>query len=73
MLAYKWLLLAEQANQAFSDASRRARKKLATELLSVQVTEAERMVSQWTGGSENPSWARDVANVASAKAASGVV
>src|SRR5258707_15364162 len=47
VLAYKWLLLAEQAEEAFSDASRRARKKFGTELLSVQLPEAERMVSQW--------------------------
>lgn len=72
VLAYKWLLLAEQADQAFSDASRRARKKLATELLSVQVTEAERMVSEWTGNAENTSLPREASSVSSAKAAAGV-
>jgi two-component system, NarL family, nitrate/nitrite response regulator NarL len=72
VLAYKWLLLAEQANQAFSEASRRARKKLATELLSAQVSEAEHLVSQWVGTSENVPWSRDVSNVASAKAATSV-
>jgi two-component system, NarL family, nitrate/nitrite response regulator NarL len=73
VLAYKWLLLAEQADQAFSDASRRARKKLATELLSVQVTEAERMVSQWVGSGDSSSPARDGEVAPSAKAASSVV
>jgi DNA-binding NarL/FixJ family response regulator len=72
VLAYKWLLLAEQANEAFSDASRRARKKLATELLSVQVTEAERMVSQWAGNAESSSPSREPGSVGAAKAATGV-
>jgi len=73
VLAYKWLLLAEQANEAFSDASRRARKKLATELLSVQVTEAERMVSQWVGNADGSSASREPSRVDTAKAATGVV
>jgi len=72
VLAYKWLLLAEQADEAFSDASRRARKKLGTELLSVQVTEAERMVSQWVGNAEIPSLSREPGSVGTAKAATGV-
>jgi DNA-binding CsgD family transcriptional regulator len=72
VLAYKWLLLAEQADKAFSDASRRARKKLATELLSAQVTEAERMASQWIGNADVLAESLERSTLSSAKAASGV-
>jgi DNA-binding NarL/FixJ family response regulator len=56
VLAYKWLMLAEQANQSFSSASRVARKSLATEMLSAQIAEAERLVLQWTGTSGHDTW-----------------
>jgi two-component system nitrate/nitrite response regulator NarL len=58
VLAYKWLLLAERTNQTFSVASRLARKKLATEMLSWQVAEGERMASEWAGGPEDHSWCK---------------
>ena len=72
VLAYKWLLLAEQADQAFSDGSRRARKKLATELLSAQVTEAERMASLWIGNADRLADDLEPSSVNAAKAAGGV-
>ena len=56
VLAYKWLMLAEQANQSFSSASRVARKNLATEMLSAQIAEAERLVLQWMGTSGSETW-----------------
>lgn len=50
VLAYKWLLLAERANGAFSEASRIARKRLATEMLASQITEAERQAAESASG-----------------------
>lgn len=55
--AYKWLLLAEQSNQVFSVASRIARKKLATEMLSRELAEAERLISVWVSA-ENGPWSK---------------
>jgi DNA-binding NarL/FixJ family response regulator len=72
VLAYKWLLLAEQANQAFSAASRLARKKLATEMLSGQVAEAERLASDWASSPETMSWYKAESSSVSAKAAATV-
>lgn len=50
ILAYKWLLLAERANCGFSEASRIARKRLATEMLASQITEAERQAAESAPG-----------------------
>jgi hypothetical protein len=41
-------------------------------LLSVQVTEAERMVSQWVGNADGSSASREPSSVDTAKAATGV-
>jgi DNA-binding NarL/FixJ family response regulator len=46
VLAYKWLLLAERANQDYSEASRITRKRLATEMLAAQIAEAERLAEE---------------------------
>jgi len=46
VLAYKWLLQAERANQDFSEASRLTRKRLATEMLAAQIAEAERLAEE---------------------------
>lgn len=51
VLAYKWLLMAERANQDYSEASRISRKRLATEMLAAQIAEAERLVEEETAGS----------------------
>jgi DNA-binding NarL/FixJ family response regulator len=50
LLAYKWLLLAERANCGFSEASRMARKRLATEMLASQIAEAERQAAEGASG-----------------------
>jgi DNA-binding NarL/FixJ family response regulator len=46
VLAYKWLLQAERANQDYSEASRITRKRLATEMLAAQIAEAERLADE---------------------------
>jgi DNA-binding NarL/FixJ family response regulator len=46
VLAYKWLLQAERANQDYSQASRLTRKRLATEMLAAQIAEAERLAEE---------------------------
>jgi DNA-binding NarL/FixJ family response regulator len=46
VLAYKWLLLAERANQEYSEASRITRKRLATEMLAAQIAEAEQLADE---------------------------
>ena len=46
VLAYKWLLQAERANQDYSEASRLTRKRLATEMLAAQIAEAERLADE---------------------------
>jgi TPR repeat protein len=46
VLAYKWLLQAERANQDYSEASRLTRKRLATEMLAAQIAEAERLAEE---------------------------
>ena len=49
VLAYKWLLLAERANQDYSEPSRITRKRLATEMLAAQIAEAERLADEEAG------------------------
>jgi DNA-binding NarL/FixJ family response regulator len=51
--AYKWLLLAERANQDFSESSRITRKRLATEMLAAQITEAERLADEQAADAED--------------------
>jgi DNA-binding NarL/FixJ family response regulator len=46
VLAYKWLLLSERANQDYSEASRITRKRLAAEMLAAQIAEAERLAHE---------------------------
>jgi DNA-binding NarL/FixJ family response regulator len=52
VLAYKWLLQAERANQDYSEASRITRKRLATEMLASQIAEAERLAEEEASESE---------------------
>ena len=52
VLAYKWLLQAERANQDYSEASRITRKRLATEMLASQIAEAERLAKNEMSDSE---------------------
>jgi DNA-binding NarL/FixJ family response regulator len=49
VLAYKWLLLSERANQDYSEASRITRKRLAAEMLAAQIAEAERLAQEDAG------------------------
>lgn len=67
VLAYKWLLLAERANAGFSEASRVARKRLATEMLASQITEAERLAAEDVDGSWRVPVAREVPQVKAAR------
>lgn len=53
VLAYKWLLQAERANQDYSEASRITRKRLATEMLAAQIAEAERLAEEDSSASED--------------------
>ena len=66
VLAYKWLLLAERANGGFSEASRVTRKRLATEMLASQISEAERLASEDASGSWRVPVAREVAQAKAA-------
>jgi DNA-binding NarL/FixJ family response regulator len=54
VLAYRWLLQAERANQDYSEASRITRKRLATEMLAAQIAEAERLAEE--GAAEEEDW-----------------
>ena len=49
VLAYKWLLLSERANQDYSEAARITRKRLAAEMLAAQIAEAERLAQEDAG------------------------
>jgi DNA-binding NarL/FixJ family response regulator len=46
VLAFKWLMQAERANQDYSEASRITRKRLAAEMLAAQIAEAERLAEE---------------------------
>jgi len=54
VLAYKWLLQAERANQDYSEVSRITRKRLSAEMLAAQIAEAERLAEE--DGGEATAW-----------------